>query len=154
MKIIESYITEIIEKLKISQEIYRKLSEKVHFKPMRELFTSLNSERKEFLNEIEENLSIAVDSHVMSFTGAIKAEAEKLGIELDHLIIQNNYNEALSFAIKRERELVNAYDNVFNNQKISEQAKALFEKQKKKSEKNLDEMLKRHETGDFKNVNI
>ncbi|MGB3469066.1 MAG: hypothetical protein WBA74_27520 [Cyclobacteriaceae bacterium] len=150
MDIANSHVTNLIEKIKLSQEIYDKLSSKVHFEPMREIFDALRQEKNEVMSVLERELGLSIEEHSVSFMGSLKANVEKFGIELDHLVIQNNYNEALSFAIKREREIIHAFNDVLQDDALESKEATVIADYKVRTENLLDEITERFKRGDFK----
>lgn len=150
MNITDSHITNLIEKIKLSKGIYDKLSDKVHFKPMSEIFDSLRNEKDIILEVLERELGLSIEEHSVSFMGSLKSNIEKLGIELDHLVIENNYNEALSFAIKREKENIQAFEEAVSKADPGSKEATILADYKVRSENLLNEIVERFKAGDFK----
>ncbi len=142
-------IETVIDKLILAIDIYDKTSKRVHFKPMKELFSELKDSKEAMLNALAESTEMNLDDYSISIEEKIKLELEKIGIELDHLIIKNNYNETLSFCIKRERELLNAYEDALN-QDLDDSLEDLLKKHHTETLQLLESLVERHESGNFK----
>ena len=136
-------VQNLIDKLKIAEEIYAKASDRVHNEPMTKQMKSLAVRKSVLSEDISRLLKFDLDKHKVQWTERIKVEIEKAGIELDHIFIRMNEGYVLSFCVKREEELIAMYQQVLKTKNLTqydELIKELFLNQLNESTLFLDEL--------------
>jgi hypothetical protein len=152
MNKIVSDIQNLIDKLKIAEKIYTKASSRVHDQPMTNQMKALAERKNVLLEDLTRLLEVDMDKHKVQWKDRIKVEWEKLGIELDHIIIRINEGTILSFCIKREEELIDMYKKVLNNDGLNqydELIRELFQYQLNESIQLLDELGEKKQSYNF-----
>lgn len=151
MEIIQRQIETVLDKLIMAQKIYQRASKRVHFNTMSTLFNDLFYHKKLLVIELATAADIDLNAYDVSLSELIKVEIEKIGMDLDALYIKNNYNEVLSFCIKRERELINAYKDAADAHRYTTKVEALLQEHITQTENVLSRLEERYKSGDFKN---
>ncbi|QSE95900.1 DUF2383 domain-containing protein [Fulvivirga lutea] len=107
-------IKQLIKKLKMAEEIYKRASIKVHDRPMTEYFAALANKKNGFIDTLVANSQLGQENVSIGVKDRFRVEMEKIGIEVNSILIRLNEFELMDFCIKREEELVSMYQNVLN----------------------------------------
>ncbi|MEQ8240690.1 MAG: hypothetical protein RIA69_15840 [Cyclobacteriaceae bacterium] len=107
-------IQNLIDKLIIAEEVYHKASSKAHDQAMTNQIKMLAARKEMLLEDITKLLTLEMENYKVKWKNRVKAEMEKIGIELDHIYLRLNQGSILSFCIKREEELIEMYKQALN----------------------------------------
>jgi hypothetical protein len=99
----------LLDKLNIASQVYKKASSRIHNQLVKEQLGFLAERKVMFLESIVNEMKIEVNSDDLKMTDQVSLELDKALIELNHIILNRNEREVLSFCIKREDELVKIY---------------------------------------------
>ncbi|UXP33727.1 hypothetical protein N6H18_07145 [Reichenbachiella agarivorans] len=131
MKALTPELQNLIDKLVLAREIYCKASSRVHDEPMTEQILMLADRKTKFIEDISKLVEVDIEHHNLSLANRLKATLEKIGIEVEHILIQNNEGEILSFLVRREEELIEMYRTLLrsNDKEYDVFLKSLLENQ-------------------------
>ena len=99
----------LLDKLNIANQVYSKAASRIHNELVREQLGFLAERKLMFLESITREMEIKTSPNQLKLMDRIGLELDKTLIELNHLILNRNEREVLTFCIKRETELVNVY---------------------------------------------
>lgn len=102
----------VIVKLELVRQIYQKLAEKIKNENMADTFRTIASKKKIYSKEIVNLLDFNYEDHEFKVRNQIKVEWEKIRIELNHLILQQDEKVMLEYCIHREHEILNIYQDI------------------------------------------
>ena len=145
-------VQNLMDKLKIAEEIYIKAADRVHNEPMAKDMKNLADRKSMFLEDTSKLLKLDLDKYEVQWKERVKVELEKAVIEFDHIYIQMNEGLILSFCVKREEELIAMYQKVLKTRNITqsdELINELFLYQLNESILLLDELREKKERYNF-----
>lgn len=149
MQTIEPRIEILIDKLSIAVALYQKAAQRVHNDMLKEQFM-LQAERKQtYIGQLAHQLDLHLEEHQISIADRIKLQMEKMGIEIDHAYLRQNARETLSFCLKREEELIDAYRGLMSNSAYDSHLKFTLKSQFDDSVRLKDELSTLYEQYDF-----
>jgi len=149
MKGINPNIQNLIDKIKLAEEIYNRASSRSHNQPMRDQFKTLAKRKNRFLQEIADQFELDLGKHNLKISERIELEWEKAEIEVNHILIHRNERDILKYCIKREEELVDSYEKVLNNGLKNDFLIALFKSQLEDTLRILNELNQTIEAYEF-----
>lgn len=101
MEIKISKLEQLIAKLTMAEEIYEQASKKVHDQPMSEYFSTLARKKRNFIDTLSSEMHL-------------NGQEEKIGFEINSIVVRLKQYELLDFCGKREEELISMYQNLLN----------------------------------------
>lgn len=154
MEEIRPEIHHLIEKLIMAEEIFSRAALKVHNEPMTKYLKVIADRKKVFLYDLTKLLQLDSDQIKLNTKDRIRVQLEKLGLEVDNILLRLNDGEVLSFCIKREEELVSMYHNALIKDQDESLVTALILHQLKESKEELDELILKKEPYNFPKADI
>ncbi|GEM_PF-1588298 len=149
MKIVDPLIQNIVDRLKLAEEIYEKAAQSVHNQPMRDQFDTLAKQKTKYITEIAEYFNIDRQRYQINLTDRIRVELDKVGIEFDNLVIHRNEMDILSYCISREEEVVGAYKKFVDDIGKDQHLIQMIQAQMNESMRNLFELKETQKVYDF-----
>lgn len=130
----------LIDKLELARQIYEKSAERIDNDFMADPFRTMASKKRIYIKEIAKLFDFDYDEHELEIKDKIKVEWEKIGIELNHLILQRNEKVLLEYCIHREQEILKIYEDIVQHGSYKELFNTVIRNQLHESTKNLDEL--------------
>jgi len=139
----------LIDKLEPARQIYEKAAERIHNDFMADPFRTMASKKRIYIKEIATLFDLDYEEHELEIRDKIKVEWEKIGIELNHLILQWNENVLLQYRIHHEQEILEIYKDILEHGSYKDLFNTVIRNQLHESIKNLDELQHLLEPYDF-----
>lgn len=139
----------LVEKIKMAEDIYEQAAEKVSHDSMKDYFHSLAKLKGSYLDKMDGLLQLDTEDIQFNLKSRLKLEIEKISIEIDSIFLRLNQGEILSFCVKREEELISMYHNVLSNQNGDQSIISLLNKQMDESMTILEELKEKLNAYDF-----
>jgi hypothetical protein len=143
----------LIDKLELARQIYEKAAERVHNGFMTDQFQTIASKKVVYIREIANLFDFDYDAHSLAIRDKLKLEMEKIGIELNHLILHRNEKVLLEYCINREQEIERIYKDILKNGSYNDLTNTVIRNQMKETIEILDELMQVQEQYDFKEDN-
>jgi len=147
-------IQNLIDKLIIAEEVYKKASSKAHDQPMTDQIKVLAERKNILLEDVTKLLTLDMENYKVKWKDRVKAEMEKVAIELDHIYLRVNQGSILSFCIKREEELIETYKQALrekNDQVLNALVRDVLLYQMDESAQLLTELKEKKKSYNFSN---
>jgi len=149
VKTLNISLQNLLDKLFIAEEIYKKAADRVHNVPMTDQFNQIAQQKANFLTELEAELGLESGEVSINFKDKIQVVLDKVGIEVNHIILNRNERALLTFCIKRDEELVKMYDDIMKSDLIDDNIQQLVARQKKETAQVISELTKTREAYQF-----
>jgi len=146
---LEKELQHLLEKLKMAEEIFTKAAVKINNKSTAETLKEMSNRKKVFLYDIEKLLPYDSEDIQVNTLNQVRLQLEKMGIEIDSILLRLSEGEILSFCLKRQEEAISMYHNVIESGIPNEPLMALVKEQLSTSENEYDELSKRKEPYNF-----
>ena len=104
---------ELINKLIISMDLYREISQKYSDVLFNEEIKRLALEKKIFLKDFQSIKDFNVSDHLKENEDKINIEKENLLIKINHLFLNKSNEDVLEFVIEQENKLTDLYHLLF-----------------------------------------
>ncbi|HHP7242470.1 MAG TPA: hypothetical protein ACFCUD_12400 [Cyclobacteriaceae bacterium] len=148
---IDPKVQAFIDKLRLAHEVYSKASKRIHNQPMRDQLETLSQKKRTYYQEIIDQYDVEDENnYTLKIKDRIKAELEKAGIEINHVMIRRNEREVLSFCVQREYELIEVYQQLLERNIFSDYLHAILSTQMKETKKLIEELEATREAYNFK----
>jgi hypothetical protein len=116
MKTITPCLQNLIDRLKITEEIYRKGSSQIGKGPITCQMELLAEDKSTFFGQIAWHLEIYATKQYACMSKRLTKELKKVAVEVDGFVTQMTEREVLGFCISKEEELINGYQQVLDEQ--------------------------------------
>lgn len=116
MDTLQPTLHNILEKLLITEEIYRKSSSVVHNSSMTVEFDKIATKRRKFFDGLCENLGIDDNDFQIGMAKNIKTQLTKLGMEFDNLMLERNEYVILGLCIKYDEAIIEDYKKILEDE--------------------------------------
>ncbi len=148
---IDPKVQAFIDKLRLAYEVYSKASKRIHNQPMRDQLETLSQKKRTYYQEIIDQYDVEDENnYTLNIKDRIKAELEKAGIEINHVMIRRNEREVLSFCVQREHELIEVYQQLLERNIFSDYLRAILSTQMKETKNLIEELEATREAYNFK----
>lgn len=127
----------LIEKLKLAEEVYKRAADKIHSDKMSEDLVKMSNAHMNLKDSLVKEIDLPLKDVSIGLKDQIKVSIEKLGMEVDDILLRLNQKEVLSYCIKREKEIIDAYKTLVNNKSLSEKEQNRFKALSLESEKRV-----------------
>mgnify|MGYP001104334584 CR=1 FL=1 len=115
-------LTNLLEKMNVVKSIYKHALNKIHGDAMKNDLRSLYENKVQIYNELNLLFNVKEDVSINIFKQA-KLTIEKAQMEIDDILIRFNQHDILFHCLKVEKELIETYNTVLNDQEFSESEK-------------------------------
>lgn len=124
------YAATVLDKLKFSEETYRKASKRIHNRYNTEQLKILADTKLAHFDTLAEHFGLNTADHSLKLQDRVRLEMSKAEIEIEHIYLQRNEREVLRVCLRRERELIEAYEALEKVADLDEQRRQLVHRQK------------------------
>jgi hypothetical protein len=139
----------LIDKLELARQIYERAANRIHNDFMADPFRTIASKKKIYIKEVAKLFDFDYDQHELELMDRIRVEWEKIGIELNHLILQGNEKALLEYCIHREQEILKIYKDILEYGSYNDLFNTVIRNQMHESIRILDELQHMMEPYDY-----
>ena len=124
----------------MAEEVYFQASQKIHSETIKDEMEKFVRNKKNLLKNLSRLFHVDSGDLGLTIQERIEVELEKTGMKVDKLYLRMNQKEVLGYCIKREKELLEAFKQVLEDEDIDEDVKKEIRIYKKDSEKLIEMM--------------
>jgi rubrerythrin len=142
-------LNHLLDQIIMVRDLYAYAAKKIHDEPLQKMLDGFSRHKDIHLKDIKS--SFQLDNGSLKFSQLVNLSKDKLGMDIDDFFIRRNEKEVLSFCIKRERELVELYQQIINDHQFSDFEMVILKNQLKEVKSMISESQSIYEKYDFGN---
>lgn len=130
----------LIDKLRLARKIYLKSAKRIHNEIMADPFKVIALKKWVFIKEVANLYDFDDEGHDLKLNNKLKIEWEKIGIELNDIVLRNNEKVLLEYCIHNEKEILNIYKDILEYGTYNDLFNTVIRNQMNESVQILDEL--------------
>ncbi len=130
----------LIDKMTLARELYQKATERVADDFLKDQFEALASKKNIYIKEISNLFDLDLEKHSVEIRERIKADLEKLYVEISDIALNEDEQVILDYSIKREQKINELYKYILDQEKYGDFVNTVIKNQLSENQESVNEL--------------